>query len=62
MTDKFTEQYKHQIQLCKQMLILVGHSEHTKELRLSEARKLLLNFFPQDIISQATIKILYGEQ
>ncbi len=60
--DKFTEQYKYEINLCKEMLIHVRHSEHTKELRLSEARKLLKNFFPQDIISQATIKILYGEQ
>ena len=60
-TPKFTEVYKKEINLCKSILIHIAHSEYTKDLKISDTRKLLENFFSKEVISQAIIQTLYGE-
>ena len=58
MIDNFEKQYAHEVNLCYQMLILSKHSKQSENLLPSQVRKLLLNFFTDDVINQAMKKII----
>lgn len=58
MINNFEKQYIHEINLCYQMLILSKHSKQSENLLPSQIRKLLSNFFSEDIINSATRKLL----